>query len=324
MRDAEREREVLLRVSMANDGPLPQADLLALYRRLFVATRALEAQDRARAEREDGTGDDSERLIRRRLPCGGRGSPRPRPVTLHLGHVANAVFVWGLAALDGAQVLLRIEDHDRQRSRPEYDAAVLEDLAWLGFVADTGPVRQTDPASTAAYEAALEELRGADRIYGCACTRSTFETWGSRAGRPWFGSGCPGGCRSRGPGRTPAVGWRWATAPRTGTTRSLGPHRGSVAIGGDPPVRDREGNWTYGFCVVVDDARQAIDLVVRGEDLLDATPGQLALGRPSDARRRPSSRTTRLVRRADGSKLSKSAGDAGVRELRSQGSRPRS
>ena len=60
VRDAEREREVLLRVSMANEGPLPQADLLALYRRLFVATRALEARDRERADRVDGTGRDDD------------------------------------------------------------------------------------------------------------------------------------------------------------------------------------------------------------------------------------------------------------------------
>lgn len=57
IRDPEREREVLLRVSMANEGPLPQADLLALYRRLFVATRALETKDRHRAARDGGSGD---------------------------------------------------------------------------------------------------------------------------------------------------------------------------------------------------------------------------------------------------------------------------
>ena len=58
---------------------------------------------------------------------------------LHLGHVANAVFVWGTARAAGAAVLLRIEDHDRARCRPEYDAGLLEDLAWLGFVARRGP-----------------------------------------------------------------------------------------------------------------------------------------------------------------------------------------
>ena len=58
---------------------------------------------------------------------------------LHLGHVAFAIWVWGLGAATGSRVLLRIEDHDRLRSRPEYLAAILEDLASLGFVADAGP-----------------------------------------------------------------------------------------------------------------------------------------------------------------------------------------
>src|SRR5688572_28828149 len=69
---------------------------------------------------------------------------------LHLGHIVNAIYVWGLARpLDG-RVLLRIEDHDRLRSRRDYEAALLEDLAWLGFEPDAGPTRQSD--DPAAYE----------------------------------------------------------------------------------------------------------------------------------------------------------------------------
>ena len=60
---------------------------------------------------------------------------------LHLGHVANALWVWGAGRLAGAEVLLRIEDHDRQRSRAAFDAALLEDLDWLGFHPDRGPFR---------------------------------------------------------------------------------------------------------------------------------------------------------------------------------------
>jgi glutamyl/glutaminyl-tRNA synthetase len=103
---------------------------------------------------------------------------------LHLGHVANAVWTWGLAAAAGARVLLRIEDHDRQRSRPVYDAALLEDLAWLGYRADAGPVRQTDADALAAYEAAYADLSRRDLAYGCDCMRSTFETWAAANGRP--------------------------------------------------------------------------------------------------------------------------------------------
>src|SRR4051794_32040595 len=63
---------------------------------------------------------------------------------LHLGHVVNAVYVWGVARSRGGRVLLRIEDHDRHRSRAEYDAGILEDLAWLGFAADAPLTRQSE------------------------------------------------------------------------------------------------------------------------------------------------------------------------------------
>src|SRR5688500_19147203 len=66
---------------------------------------------------------------------------------LHLGHVVNAIYVWGIARALGGRVRLRIEDHDRLRSRPEYESAIVDDLDWLGFVADTGRLplrRQSD------------------------------------------------------------------------------------------------------------------------------------------------------------------------------------
>ena len=174
--DAEREREVLLRVTMANAGPLPQADLLAMYRRLIAATKALEAQDRRR-----GGARRRLRLLRVQLAF----APAETGY-LHLGHVANALYVWGLARSTGRRVVLRIEDHDRQRSRPEFEAALLEDLGWLGFMADTGPVRQSDDWTV--YEAELARLRDGGLVYACDCTRSTFAAWARTHGRPWSAS----------------------------------------------------------------------------------------------------------------------------------------
>src|ERR1051325_6104704 len=84
---------------------------------------------------------------------------------LHLGHVVNALYVWETAD----RVLLRIEDHDRQRCRREYDDAILEDLAWLGFVADGPPVRQSERGDI--YTQALEKLQRRGLVYVCACTR---------------------------------------------------------------------------------------------------------------------------------------------------------
>ncbi len=107
------------------------------------------------------------------------------------------------------------------------------------------------------------------------------------------------------------------------TDRIVSERQGDVAANGDLPVLDRHGNWTYGFCVVVDDLRQGVDLVVRGEDLLEATAAQIRLGRALGRTTPPAFAHHPLVRRPDGSKLSKSAGDTGVRELRAGGRPPK-
>lgn len=254
------------------------------------------------------------------LPRGALTRFAPAPTGyLHLGHVANALWTWGVARAIGGRVLLRIEDHDRTRCRPAFDAAVLEDLAWLGFAPDDGPVRQSDPDALGAYAAAAESLRVEGRVYGCACTRATFTAWSAARGRPWSGIGCPGECRAR-----DIDGPVWRVALGTGREAWMdglvGPCGDEVAgHGGDLPIRDRHGDWTYAFCVVVDDLRQGIDVVVRGRDLLHATPAQIRLARLLGRERPPVYLHHPLIRRPDGSKLSKSAGDTGVRELRASG-----
>ncbi|MEX2183350.1 MAG: glutamate--tRNA ligase family protein [Chloroflexota bacterium] len=254
------------------------------------------------------------------LPDGARTRFAPAPTGyLHLGHVANAIWTWGAARAVGGQVLLRIEDHDRQRCRPRYDAALLEDLAWLGFTADAGPVRQTDGGAVAAYAAAAGQLRAADLVYGCDCTRSTFAAWAADRGRPWVGPGCPGDCRARGRDG-PALRVSLGGGTEAWMDGLVGPCAGDVADhAGDLAIRDRNGNWTYGWCVVVDDLRHDIGLVVRGRDLLHATPAQIRLGRLLGREAPPTFLHHALVRRPDGTKLSKSAGDTGVRELRAAG-----
>ncbi len=253
-----------------------------------------------------------------RGPSRTRFAPAPTG-WLHLGHVANAVFVWGLARVAGAAVALRIEDHDRARCRPEYDAGLLEDLAWLGFLADEGPLRQRDDDEP--YTAALDRLRGDTLVYGCDCSRTTFEAWTAGHGRRWHGPGCPGGCRHRaldGPTLRVALGGgseRWMDA-------IVGPCADEVAAGGDPPIRDRAGNWTYLLSVVVDDLRNRVDLVVRGRDLLAATPDQIRLGRLLGREAPPTFAHHQLVRHADGRKLSKADGGTSVRDLRTAGRAP--
>ena len=237
---------------------------------------------------------------------------------LHLGHVANAAWTWGVARASEPAVLLRIEDHDRQRCRHEFDAALLEDLEWLGVRPDAGPVRQSDADAQLAYGESRDRLTAAGLMYGCDCTRSTFAAWAAAHGTAWSGPGCPGDCRRRGVSG-PVLRVALGGGSEAWMDALVGAREADVAPSGDLPIRDRHGNWTYGFCVVVDDLRQEVDLVVRGRDLLDATATQIRLARTLGRDAPPTFLHHPLIRRSDGSKLSKSAGDTGVRELRSAG-----
>jgi glutamyl-tRNA synthetase/glutamyl-Q tRNA(Asp) synthetase len=251
---------------------------------------------------------------------------------LHLGHLVNALYTWGIARATGGRVVMRMEDHDRQRSRPEYDSAMLDDLERLGLEPDEPPLaafrsgvtpyRQSDAPGV--YVAALDGLRDQGLVYACDCSRSTFTTWEAERGQPWSGIGCPGGCRDRALPEEGGSGLRVAVGAGTERWVDLlaGPVAGEPAAGGDPLVRDRVGNWTYVFCVVVDDARHGVDLVIRGRDLLESTPVQLRLARLLGRDAPPQFLHHPLIRRASGQKLSKAEGDTAVRSLLDAGRTP--
>lgn len=251
----------------------------------------------------------------------------PRPLTrfapsptgyLHLGHVVNAVYVWGLARALGGRVLLRIEDHDRLRSRAAFETALLEDLAWLGFAADDGPVRQSDEPQ--AYDDALARLARGHHVYACDCSRRDIAT--TSPGAPGEEPRYPGRCRDRGLAPAAGCGVRLEIAPGVERFEDglLGPQAQEPALQcGDLLVRDRDAHWTYQFAVTVDDVRQGIDLVIRGTDLLSSTGRQIRLARLIGRETAPVFVHHPLVRKAGGGKLSKSDGDTGVRELRAAG-----
>jgi glutamyl-tRNA synthetase/glutamyl-Q tRNA(Asp) synthetase len=227
----------------------------------------------------------------------------PPPVTrfapsptgyLHLGHVVNAIYVWGIARARGGRVLLRIEDHDRLRCRPEYEDALLDDLDWLGFEADDGrhpPDRQSDRLHV--FEDAFARLDRRGLVYACDCSRQRI------GGRPYDGR-----CRDRGLARGPGTGLR---------VRLDGESSGDVL------VRDRDGHWTYQFAVTVDDTRQGVSLVIRGQDLADSASRQVVLAGLLGRTEPPVFLHHPLIVDPAGRKLSKSAHDTGVRELRASG-----
>ncbi len=267
------------------------------------------------------------------MPKGATTRFAPAPTgRLHLGHLANAIFVCGLARRAGGRVLLRIEDHDRQRCRAEYEAALLDDLDRLGIAADEpstgelrrGPSSYRQSDNGAAYHAAADALRAQGHAYACDCSRSTFETWSAANGRPWSGAGCPGGCRDRRLDDAPGLTVRGAVGDGDASWVDVlrGPSSGPATPAGDLPIRDRNGNWTYALCVVVDDLRHGVDLVVRGDDLLEATPAQIRLGRLLGRQSPPVFAHHPLVRRPDGSKLSKADGATAVGELLDAGRTP--
>jgi glutamyl-tRNA synthetase/glutamyl-Q tRNA(Asp) synthetase len=234
---------------------------------------------------------------------------------LHLGHVVNAIYVWGVARALGGRVVLRIEDHDRIRSRPEYERAIVSDLEWLGFEPAGGldPLhRQSDHA--ARYEQALEQLRATAHVYACGCSRKEIG-----------GEHYPATCRHRGVEDAAGRGIRVAIDDRPEHFVDLlqGP-LGQVPADqcGDLLLRDRDGHWTYQFAVTVDDLWQGIDLVVRGADLLSSTGRQIKLARMLGRAVPPRYLHHPLIVKGRGEKLSKASGDSGVRELRRAGIAP--
>ncbi len=238
---------------------------------------------------------------------------------LHLGHVLNAEHVWNA----GAGVLLRIEDHDRERCRREYEAGILEDLEWLGYRPDFGMVRQSE--REAIYREDVGVLAAQGLVYGCDCTRREIEHRASNLEPHSSELFYSGRCRGRGLPLTEGVGWRVRMEPgvEVFVDGILGPQEQDPSRQcGDVLIRDRLGNWTYQFAAAVDDFRQGIDLVIRGEDLLPSTGRQIRLARLLGRERPATFRHHALIMKSPDQKLSKSDGDTGIRDLRTRGWTP--
>jgi len=244
---------------------------------------------------------------------------------LHLGHAVNAVYVWSIARAFAGSVIVRIEDHDRQRSQKEYETSILDDLTWLGLHGDhrslglPDRLRQSDADDD--YARALTALEQRGLVYPCRCSRREIAALGHGETEGRY----PGTCRSAGISGLATPARRLQLDDRILSFDDLRHGRlvqQPSAQCGDLLLRDRLGHWTYQCAVVVDDLRQGIDVIIRGDDLLASTARQRMLAEALGASELPHLLHHPLIMHPDGTKLSKSRGDSGVRELRAAGWSP--
>ncbi len=269
------------------------------------------------------------------VPVVTRFAPSPTG-RLHLGHAYAALFAWHAAREAGGRFLLRIEDIDATRCRPEFAAAIEEDLAWLGLDWEKPVRRQSE--HFAEYASALDTLKARGLIYPCFCTRAEIRAEIARAGAAPHGSNgpvYPGTCRRLDDSereRRIAEGRPYAlrldvakaialTGPLTWFDRERGTVPADPLSLGDVVLARKETPTSYHLSVTVDDHCQGVTLVTRGEDLFAATHIhrllQALLGFPT-----PTYHHHRLVTGPDGERLAKRAGAPTLRSLREAGRTP--
>jgi glutamyl-Q tRNA(Asp) synthetase len=263
---------------------------------------------------------------------------------LHTGHALAALVAHDLARRDGGRFLLRFEDIDVARCRPEYEAGICADLEWLGLAWDDRPWRQS--ARMDAYRTALDGLIGRGLAYPCFCTRGEIAAEVARmAAAPHGPEGplYPGTCRQLSAGERAArlargdvPAWRLDIAACTSALRAPlafselgrgpGGERGVIDVDpgllGDIVLGRRDLGVAYHLACVIDDAAQGVTLVTRGEDLFPATHVQrllqAILGLPE-----PRYHHHMLVRDATGKRLAKRDAAHSLTALRAAGTDPR-
>lgn len=256
---------------------------------------------------------------------------------LHLGHAFSAITAYDRAQARGGTFLLRIEDLDSARSKPEYEVAIREDLAWLGLDWSKPELRQSDRRES--YAAVIDQLAKMDLCYPCRCRRSDIHAAlsapqeGALVHGP-DGPVYPGTCRGRtmeeaGPEDAIRLDIAKAIDKLDGRLRfeETGPLRpGSHEIDtgsmvhevGDVALARRGMGASYHLAVVVDDAHQRISEVVRGEDLFEATRIH-ALLQALLGLDRPAYHHHELVRDEAGKRLAKRDNARSIREFRKAG-----
>ena len=257
----------------------------------------------------------------------------PSPTgTLHIGTARTAVFNWLFARRQGGQFLLRIEDTDKERSKPEYTANILEGLQWLGLNWDAEPVIQSE--RIAEHRAAIQGLLEAGKAYRCYATEAELTEMRERQAADNRAPRYDNRHRDLSPeqeqayiaeGREATIRFRinddavitWSDLVRGDMRWSGADLGGDMVIARRAPA-DQIGDPLYNLVVVVDDAAMAISHVIRGEDHIANTAKQLllyeALGAPA-----PVFAHTPLILNKEGRKLSKRDGVTSVNDFREMG-----
>ena len=248
-----------------------------------------------------------------------RFAPSPNGA-LHLGHAYAALVAHDLALRAGGRFLLRIEDIDGARSRPELAAAFRADLAWLGLVWDEVPAQSTRLAS---YEAAAERLKAMGLLYPCICTRTEILAASHRQGPD--GPVYPGTCKGRDSDSAKGAAWRLNMArakklagPLWWDDELAGRQQAVPEQFGDVVLLRKEAPASYHLAATLDDAVDGVSLVTRGADLFAASHVhrllEALLGLPA-----PRWHHHALLLDAEGRKLAKRRGSPSLADRRKAG-----
>lgn len=239
----------------------------------------------------------------------GRYAPSPSG-PLHVGNARTALLAWLWARGEGGRFLLRIEDLDPDRSRPMIVERQLEDLAALGIDWDGNPVWQSQRGEL--YAAALAELETTGRVYPCFCTRADVRA-ATVAPHGEGGGAYPGTCRKLSPSEV---------ASRLASGRRASLRFRSEDGSDDYVLRRSDGFVGYQLAVVVDDADQGVNHVLRGDDLETSTPRQIELWRALGLGAPPRYLHVPLVLDRHGRRLGKRHGSLSMRSVLSAGASP--
>jgi glutamyl-Q tRNA(Asp) synthetase len=244
---------------------------------------------------------------------------------LHLGHAFAAL----VAAQRGDRFLLRVEDIDRDRCRPDWEAAILDDLNWLGLRWEEPVLHQSDRG--AAYAAALSRLEAMGLTYRCTCTRGDIRAALSAPQEGVDGAIYPGTCRGRGHAGGAVRLDMGAAMARLGEVSfaesgtAPGHYRADaermMALAGDVVLARKGWGTSYHLAVTVDDAAQAVTEVTRGEDLREATFVHVVLQRLLQLSA-PTYYHHKLIRDDAGKRLAKRDDARALARYRAEGATP--